>query len=116
MKHIIILLFISLSSCTIYSGYRGGYYSSQTITTEPTIIYSDYRPWRFWTYRPYWWTYRPNYLGNVYQNSNTYTPPRNLTPRTNIPFNGTGTGVYGGRGNQGNQSGGRSGPSGGRRK
>jgi len=95
---------------------RSAYYPSTTISTQPNIIYTDsYRPWRFWTYRPYWWSYRPNYLGNVYQNNTNYTPPTRNTIQTNIYMNGTNTGVYGGRNNSG-RTGGRSGPSGGRRK
>lgn len=113
MKYFSLMFLLVTSSCNIYTNSR--YYPSTTISSQPTVIYTDvYRPWRFWNYRPYWWSYRPNYLGNVYQN--IYTPPRNSNMKTNLPLYGTGSGIYGGRGNQGGQTGGRSGPSGGRRK
>jgi hypothetical protein len=117
MKYLSLLFLLLTSSCTIYTGMRGGYYPSTSISSQPNIIYTDsYRPWRFWTYRPYWGSYRPNYLGNVYQNNTNYIPPTRNTIQTNIYINGTNTGVYGGGRNNSGRTGGRSGPSGGRRK
>ena len=88
MRFLVIICLLILSSCQLRFVSPGYYNPNTTIVTAPVIPPPSY-PW--WSYRPYWWYQRPNYLGNVYSNHHHhyYNPPRTtyIPPRTNLPMN-----------------------------